>query len=80
MQSWNGRRRCGALGWALAMLMSMSPAAAQEFAARERLRAHGEQEFRKDICCEACRRGSPFARTAFRIHTSERLGWAHRRA
>lgn len=38
-----------ALGWALAMLMSTSPAAAQELAGREKLRAHGEQEFRKDI-------------------------------
>ena len=49
MQFWNGGRLRDALGWALAMLVSTSPAAAQEFAGREKLRAHGEQEFRKDI-------------------------------
>ena len=37
------------LGWALVMLVSTGPASAQEFAARDQLRAHGEQEFRKDI-------------------------------
>ena len=49
MPFWNGGRLRDALGWAMAMLMSTSPAAAQEFAGREKLRAHGEQEFRKDI-------------------------------
>jgi uncharacterized sulfatase len=38
-----------ALRWALAMLISTSPAAAQDFAGREKLRAHGEQEFRQDV-------------------------------
>jgi uncharacterized sulfatase len=38
-----------AAGGALLMLTSASLAAAQDFAGRERLRAHGEREFRKDI-------------------------------
>ena len=45
----NGGRLRNAQGWALALLLATSPAAAQEFAGREQLRAHGEQEFRKDI-------------------------------
>jgi hypothetical protein len=49
MRCGHGGRRRDALGWALALLVSTSPAAAQEFAGREKLRAHGEQEFRKDI-------------------------------
>ena len=49
MQFWNRGRLRDALGWALATLVTTSPAAAQEFAGREKLRAHGEQEFRKDI-------------------------------
>ena len=49
MRLWHGERMRDAVGWALAMLVSTSPAAAQDFAGREQLRAHGEQEFRKDI-------------------------------
>jgi hypothetical protein len=49
MRCGHGGRRRDALGWALALLVSTSPAAAQEFAGREKLRTHGEQEFRKDI-------------------------------
>ena len=49
MRSRTGGRLRVALGWALAMLAAASPVAAQELAGRERLRAHGEREFRKDI-------------------------------
>ena len=49
MPFWKAGRLRDTLGWALAMLLSTSPAAAQEFAGREKLRAHGEQEFRKDV-------------------------------
>jgi alkyl sulfatase BDS1-like metallo-beta-lactamase superfamily hydrolase len=49
MRLWSGGRLRTALGWALLMLGSASAAAAQEFAGREKLRTHGEREFRKDI-------------------------------
>jgi hypothetical protein len=39
MRCGHGGRRRDALGWALALLVSTSPAAAQEFAGREKLRA-----------------------------------------
>jgi uncharacterized sulfatase len=53
MLSRQGRRLIVAAGWALAMLVPTSPVAAQEYAARERLRAHGEREFRKDVIAVA---------------------------
>jgi uncharacterized sulfatase len=49
MWLWHRERVRNALGWALLMLVPPTTAAAQDFAGRERLRAHGEQEFRKDI-------------------------------
>ena len=39
MQGGNGGQGRGVLGWALALLMSAAPAAAQEYAGREKLRA-----------------------------------------
>ena len=42
-------RRSAAVWLAVLMLASWDTAAAQDFAGREKLRAHGEQEFRKDI-------------------------------
>jgi alkyl sulfatase BDS1-like metallo-beta-lactamase superfamily hydrolase len=48
MRLWHSARLRDTVGWAL-MLASASPTAAQDFAGREKLRAHGEQEFRKDI-------------------------------
>ena len=49
MRHWHPERLRDALGWALLTLVSTSTAAAQDFAGREKLRLHGEQEFRKDI-------------------------------
>ena len=49
MRLWRPERLRDALGWALLTLVSTSTAAAQDFAGREKLRLHGEQEFRKDI-------------------------------
>jgi len=49
MRLWHPERLRDALGWALLTLVSTSTAAAQDFAGREKLRLHGEQEFRKDI-------------------------------
>ena len=49
MRLWHPERLRDALGWALLMLVSTSTVAAQDFAGREKLRVHGEQEFRKDI-------------------------------
>ena len=49
MRLWHPGRLRDALGWALLTLVSTSTAAAQDFAGREKLRLHGEQEFRKDI-------------------------------
>jgi alkyl sulfatase BDS1-like metallo-beta-lactamase superfamily hydrolase len=45
-----GSQRWTAAAWlAVLILASLSTATAQEFAGREKLRAHGQQEFRKDI-------------------------------
>ena len=45
-----GSERWTAAAWlAVLILASLSTATAQEFAGREKLRAHGQQEFRKDI-------------------------------
>ena len=48
MQCGNNGQGRDVLGWALAMLMSTAPSAAQEFAGREKLRAQSS-EFRKDV-------------------------------
>ncbi len=48
MQRWGGHLSLAA--WLAALMLApWDPAAAQDFAGREKLRAHGEQEFRKDI-------------------------------
>ena len=49
MQRWGNGRLSAAVWLAVLMLASWDTAAAQDFAGREKLRAHGEQEFRKDI-------------------------------
>ena len=50
MRLWNVERQRGALGWVLLLLVaSAGTAAGQDFSGREKLRAHGEQEFRKDV-------------------------------
>jgi alkyl sulfatase BDS1-like metallo-beta-lactamase superfamily hydrolase len=49
MQRWGSGRLSAAAWLAALMLASWATAAAQDFAGREKLRAHGEQEFRKDI-------------------------------
>lgn len=49
MVGWDADRVHAAARCALLMLLSASTAFAQALAAREKLRAHGEQEFRKDI-------------------------------
>ena len=49
MVGWDADRVHAAARCALLMLLSASTAFAQDLAAREKLRAHGEQEFRKDI-------------------------------
>ena len=49
MQRWGSGRLSAAAWLAVLMLASWDTAAAQDFAGREKLRAHGEQEFRKDI-------------------------------
>ena len=49
MQGWGSGRLRAAARLAVLVLASWGTAAAQDFAGREKLRAHGEQEFRKDI-------------------------------
>ena len=49
MLRWCSGRLGGAARLAALILVSWRTAAAQDFAGRERLRAHGEQEFRKDV-------------------------------
>src|SRR5262245_57540202 len=48
MHRWSGRM-CRAARLAVLMLASWGTVAAQDFAGREKLRAHGEREFRKDV-------------------------------
>jgi uncharacterized sulfatase len=49
MRPWCGGRLSEAARLAAVILASWGTAAAQDFAGREKLRAHGEQEFRKDV-------------------------------
>ena len=49
MQRWGSGRLKAAARLAVLMLVLWGTATAQDFAGREKLRAHGEQEFRKDI-------------------------------
>jgi uncharacterized sulfatase len=49
MELWHGARLRDALGWGILVLGWASSAAAQDFSGREKLRVHGQQEFRKDI-------------------------------
>lgn len=49
MQRWQGHRVNTAIGLAALTVALWGTAQAQDFAGRDRLRAHGEREFRKDV-------------------------------
>ncbi len=49
MERWRSGRLSEAARLAALLLVSWGTAAAQDFAGREKLRAHGAQEFRKDV-------------------------------